>query len=511
MAPNLPSSSFGTQANPRHFDVIVIGSGAGNRITRPAANLGYNVAIIEKGPLGGTCLNRGCIPSKMLIHPADIMSTILEEAPKFGIQWPNDAKPTIDRAKLVQEVCEEVDADSASIKPNYDKHPNITLFSSECQFAGPKTILIKSTSEYLTADKIFICVGCRAQIPDIDGLQGTPYITYEKALRLTETPESMIVIGGGYIATELGYYMARMGTKVDFVVRSKMLNGEDHEIQDLFEQNFTSRFNVHLSHRTDKVSYKDGTFHVTVTQTNVHPPVTKTLCAKSLFLATGVTPNTDTLAPLPAPIKLDSQGFIQVDSAFRTGQEGVYAYGDVIGRHLFRHTANWEGEWVFKSLFHKDAQVRERMQREGAVYPPIPHAVFTNPQIGGVGLTEEQALKTFASDCAEKDEEGDNNSPLIIGRCDVADVAMGAALRTDSTGRIKLIFRKKDKRLVGAHMIGPEASTVIHCCIAYMQTKATIEDLMGTIWIHPSLCEVVRDAARDADEEFRKMGERARM
>jgi dihydrolipoamide dehydrogenase len=329
-------------------------------------------------------------------------------------------------------------------------------------------------------------------------------MTYEKALRLTETPESMIVIGGGYIATELGYYMARMGTKVDLVVRSRMLPGEDAEIRDIFEEAFTSRFNVHLQHKTTSVSYDGKMFTVTTTQTNVSPPVTKTFKAASLFVATGVTSNADKLN-LPPSIKLDANNFIAVDKSFRTGQPGVWAYGDCVGRYLFRHTANWEGEWLFKTLFEEtDPKVRATLQEKGAVYPPIPHAVFSNPQVAGVGMTEAEARAHFAKTAGTSSED-----PLIIGRKNIADVAMGAALRADY-GMVKLIFSKSDRKLVGAHMIGTEASTAIHSCIAFMQMKATVDDMLDTIWIHPALCEVIREAARDGLNQFKALSASAK-
>ncbi|KAJ3101536.1 hypothetical protein HDU97_001285 [Phlyctochytrium planicorne] len=469
---------------PEEYDIIVIGSGGGSKITRPAADLGYKVAIIEKGPLGGTCLNRGCIPSKMLIHPADVISTIIEEAPKFGIDIHASGPITIDKAKLVQQTCESIDGDSASIAPVYHKHPNITLYAGQCSFIGEKVIQVNGHT--LTAKKIFIVAGCRAQIPDIPGLKGTPYLTYEEVLRTTSTPASMIVLGGGYIGTELGYFVARTGTKVDFVVRSRMLSAEDPEIRDIFEESFKSRFNVHLGQAPVSVSYKDNQFTLT---TKDDKGATQTFVAESLFVATGVVPNSDILN-LPASIKTDSKGYIIVDKAFQTAQEGVYAYGDIIGRYLFRHTANWEGTWVFENIVKAEKLGKPKLTE--AVYPPIPHAVFTSPQVAGVGLTEPEANAKFGKD------------NLVIGTSDVADCAMGAALRADH-GRVKLLFTKTDKKLVGAHMVGEQASTVIHMLIAYMQMNATLDNILETIFIHPALHEVVRDAARDAKSLFNKL------
>ncbi|KAJ3209588.1 hypothetical protein HDU67_006071 [Dinochytrium kinnereticum] len=470
-----------TTPAPIEYDIVVIGSGAGSKITRPAANLGYKVAIVEKGPLGGTCLNRGCIPSKMLIHPADVISAVVDEAPKFGINVHSSAPVSIDKAKLVKDVCESIDEDSASIAPVYEKHPNITLYAGEGFFVGEKVIQVNN--QVISGKKIFITTGCRAHVPELPGLEGTPYVTYEQVLRMTDTPKSMIVLGGGYIGTELGYYMAMTGTKVDFVVRSRMLSAEDPEIRDVFEQSFKERFNVHLHQKPISVSHVDSIFTLkTLDDTGKEHIFT----AEQLFVATGVTPNSDILH-LPSTIKTNEKGFIIVDESFQTTAKDVYAFGDVIGRNLFRHTANWEGEWVFKNII--------KLPHDGVVsslkatYPPVPHAVFTNPQVAGVGMTEPEAVGKYGINA------------LVIGRSDVADCAMGQALRAKH-GMVKLIFLKDGGKLVGAHMVGEQASTVIHMCIAYMQMGAKLDDILETIFIHPALHEVVRNAARDAREQM---------
>ncbi|KAJ3115075.1 hypothetical protein HDU96_001239 [Phlyctochytrium bullatum] len=482
-------------SSPLEYDILVVGSGAGSKITRPAADLGYKVAVIEKGPLGGTCLNRGCIPSKMLIHPADVMSTIIDEAPKFGIALHSTKPATIDREKLVTEVFESIDNDSNSIAPVYEKHESITYYKGQCSFLSEKVVQVND--HVITARKIFIVVGCRAHIPDLRGLQGTPFVTvshllrefnqfrlkYEDVLRMKESPKSMIVLGGGYIGTELGYYLARTGVKVEFVVRSRMLSAEDPEIRDIFETAFSEKFSVHLQQTPVSVSYKDNKFTLITRDAD---KLQRSFTAESFFVATGVTPNTDTLK-LPGSYKTNKQGFLSVDEAFRTSVDGVWAFGDVIGRNLFRHTANWEGEWVFKNVIL--AEKNGFSPEKEAIYPPVPHAVFTNPQVAGVGMTEPEAVKQF----------GKEN--LVIGRAEVADCAMGEALRVDY-GRVKLIFKKSDKKLIGAHMVGEQASTVIHMLIAYMQLNATLDKILETIFIHPALHEVSL-TARDAIIKYR--------
>lgn len=455
----------------KKYDVIVIGSGAGAKITRPAANLGYKVAIIEKGRLGGTCLNHGCIPSKMLIHPADLLAE-LEEAPRFNIKISKERD--IDFEKLVTEVTQTIDKESNSIPGVYESHPNIDLYQTEAFFETDK--IINVNGERITAEKIFIAAGVRAHIPEIKGLKNTPFMTYKEALRNTKKPKSMLILGGGFIAVELGYFYKMMGVDVQFIVRSNLLNGQDKEIQDVFTQSFTKRCKVALGTQTEEVEYKNGLFTLHCKEKSGEK---KKYEAESLLIATGITPNTDLLKLQNTSIKQTQKGFIEVDNTLQTSVEGIWAFGDIIGRHLFRHSANFEGEYVFKTVFEdKDTLFPEEIK-----YPPMPQAVFSNPQIGSVGPTEEE-LKT-------------NNIPYIVGKNEYKSSAMGMALRSEE-GFCKLLFHKDTKKLLAAHIIGKEASNMVHMCIAFMVMNATLDDMLKTIYIHPALPEIVRNAARKA-------------
>ena len=456
----------------QHFDVAVIGGGSGAKLGRPVAKLGLTVAYIEKAKLGGTCLNHGCIPSKMLIHAAEKVCEI-EEASKFDIKM--DLKFSVEKSKLVGRVNTSIDEDSSNIKPLLESQTGLRLFQASCKFVGPKMLHVGD--EIIQADKMFIAVGCRARIPDIEGLKDTPFMTYKEALRLKEAPSSMIVIGGGYIAVEMGFFFSKTGTSVEFLVRSRMLNGEDHDIQDRFESLFKSNNKVSICMPT-RVRYDPTQKLFTVTVNENGEIVQK--FSESLLVATGVIPNTDTLDLEKAGIQTDANGFITVNSKLETNVDGCWAFGDVIGRNLFKHTANYEGEYLFDNIFGNSGQQDRILE-----YPPIPHAVFSSPQIGAVGLTERQANVQFGQD-------------LIIGTSDYNETGMGNAM-LDEHGFCKLIFRKSTGILVGAHIIGKESSNMIHMCIAFMKFKATIKDMLDTIYIHPALPEVVRNAVRDAN------------
>jgi len=448
----------------RHFDIIVVGTGGGAKLIRPAAQMGYKVAVIERDKLGGTCLNRGCIPSKMLIHAADVASTI-RESERFDVRCTGDIM--VNFSKLVKRVNATIDAESQSIEPLYENDPNVTLIRGEARFVAEKTIMVDGVQ--ISADRIFLPVGAKATIPDIPGLADTPFLTYREALRLTKKPKKMIVLGGGYIALELGYFFAALGVDVEFYVRSKMLRNEDEEVGREFERVFSAHHNVHFGKNINRVDYGMGEFRI-------EDSAGETKTCDALLITTGVKPMTEELDLPKAGVKTDDKGYIVVDDRLRTSADGVWAFGDVTGHALFRHMANFEGEYLFKTLFQNPQDVPIE-------YPPIPHAVFSRPQIGGVGKTEEELKK--------------DGVDYVVGKCPYHKSGMGMALLSDH-GFVKLLFDRASRKLLGAHIIGEEASNMVHMPIAYMNMGATLDDMLSTIYIHPALPELVRNACRDA-------------
>lgn len=452
----------------KNYDVIVIGSGGGAKITSPAAKLGYKVAVIEEAALGGTCLNRGCIPSKMLIHPADVAVTI-HEAARFDIHL--EPVFTVDFANLINRISNTVDGDSQKIEASYHQHPNIDFYHGHGMFMANK--IIRVNGQKITADKIFIAVGARPHIPNLEGLSATPFMTSTEALRNTKLPQKMIVIGGGYIAVELGHAYGALGTEVHFLVRSRLVKKEDWQVAEEFQRVFSKLYLVHLGVIPIKVTYTGKQFTVIVRDKN---GCDSSLTADALLVATGVVPHTDSLGLENTDIKLKPAGFIQVDDYLQTAVDGVYALGDCVGNYLYRHSVNFEGEYLFNRLFVEK-------NNDPIVYPPVPHAIFTHPQIAAVGKTEDELKK-----------EGVD---YVIGLNHYRDSAMGMALLSDH-GFVKILIDRRTHRLLGAHIIGEQASSMIHILIAYMNMGATLEDMLRTIYIHPALPEIVRNAARKA-------------
>ena len=450
------------------YDVIVIGSGGGLKIALPAAAKGLNVALIEQDAMGGTCLNRGCIPSKMLIWPTEIPA-MLARAAKVDVQ--TATPPMIDFPALVERVTRTVDGISATMRERLRNTDNLTVYSSHARFVSDRRLEVGDN--VLEADKIFIATGLRPAAPDVPGLPDTPYMTSRDALRRTDPPRKMIVIGAGYIAVELGGVYAAAGTAVDFIVRSRYLRQEDDEISAEFAKHFTLPNQTHAGFHPAQVRYRDGEFAVTCRNGEGQ---TRIVTGDALLAATGVVPESDTLGLENTGIETAEDGHIRVDDHLRTAVPGVYALGDVVGNYLYRHTVNYEGEYLVRTAIEESS--------DGPIdYGPVPHAVFSQPEIAGVGATE-QELREAGAD-------------YVVGRADHADSNMGMA-RGLEHGFVKILVDRAGGRLLGAHIIGDEASDMIHVFIMAMKKQATLDDLLDMIFIHPALPEVARDAARDA-------------
>ncbi len=450
------------------YDLIVVGSGGGTKLARPAAALGMRVALVESGDFGGTCLNRGCIPSKMLIYPAEV-AELAREAEHLGIG--NIGQPLADPAAIVARITAAIGATSADIRDRHVRHPGLDLIEGHARFTADRTVRVGARA--LTAERLIIATGSRPLIPPIPGLADTPFMTSTEALRNPRWPRRLLVLGGGYIAAELGFAYRALGAEVALVARSTLLRHEDAEIAAEFTRVFARHHELHTHTAVEGVAHEGGMFHLRIRNADGRAA---TLTGDALLVATGIRPNTDDLGLEHTGVRQDANGFISVDDHLRTAVPGVYALGDCIGRHLFRHTVNYEGEYLMRTAVRRESDAP-------LDYGPVPHAVFSHPQVAGVGATEADLRAA--------------GKAVLIGRATYADSTPGEARRCDH-GVVKLLFAPADGRLLGAHIVGPEAATLIHLLIGMMKKNGTLDDLLDMIFIHPALAEVVRDAARDA-------------
>jgi dihydrolipoamide dehydrogenase len=291
-------------------------------------------------------------------------------------------------------------------------------------------------------------------------------MTSAEALRRTDLPRRLIVIGASYIAVELGTAYAGAGAQVDFIVRSRFLRQEDKDIALAFAEQFSKTHQVHQGMVPDKVTFEEGQFTV-ASQDRI-------LQGDALLIAAGTTPCTDNLGLDNTQIQTNNQGNIQVNDHLQTKVPGIYALGDCVGNYLFRHTVNYEGEYLVRAVLEESTDMP-------LDYGPVPHAVFTHPEIAGVGLTEEQAQA--------------RGLDYEVGRSFYANSNAGLARGYDH-GLAKLLIDRNTRHILGAHILGPEASNMIHLFIVAMKTRATLHDLLDMIFIHPALPEIARDAAQ---------------
>ncbi len=454
----------------QEFDLIVIGAGSGLDVAADAADAGLKVAIVEDGPLGGTCLNRGCIPSKIIIKSAEVADTI-NHAQKFGL---NASLKKIDLKKITTRASSLVDADAQAIEQGVEATKNQTLFKGKGQFIAPSVIEVNG--EQITAKKIVIAAGARPTIPKIAGLDKVPFLTSTEALRLTKLPESMIIIGGGYIAAELGYFYAALGTKVTILQRNKLLiPREDVDVAKVFSELWKEKGDAFFNTEITNVAQKGKKCTVAFRSNNQ----TKKISAEKILIATGVTPNSDTLDIEKSGVQITDHGFIKVNKYMETSIKNIWALGDIAGVFMFKHSANQEAEYVLEAILKQKKTV---LPAKAIDYYPMPHAIFSSPQIAGVGLTEQEA------------EEQKRN--YVIGKYEYRMTGMGAAL-AEENGFVKFIVDKKTKEILGCHILGPEASSLIHevCVAMKADRKRALDIIRNTIHIHPALSEVVQRAA----------------
>ncbi len=457
------------------YDLIVIGAGGGANIVKSARRKGLSVAVVERERIGGTCLNRGCIPSKMLIHAADVAEEI-HNAKKFDLIV--DRKFEVRFGKLTGRITDTVFGESDHLAKIYrNSFENLDWYKSKAEFVSDK--VIKVGSKKITAKKIVIAVGARPNIPPIPGLKDTPYWTSTDALRAERQPKKLVVIGGGYIAVELGCAYSNLGTDVHFLSRGPFVSREDKDVIDEFTRVFEKKYKISKLRTIVSVEYKNKEFIIKHTDEDGK---TRTVKGDNLLVATGVKPNGDLLKLENTKIKTNRFGFICVNEYMETGVKGVYAIGDCVGNYLFRHSVNFETDYLVSVLIDKS-------EKKPIKYPPMPHAIFSSPQVAGVGYTEQDLIE--------------KKIPYVVGLNKYEDSAMGQAFLSDY-GFVKLLFHKKTQKLIGAHIIGPQASTMIHQMIYAMTFNAKLDDMLYMIYVHPALPEIVRNACRKAKVQFDK-------
>jgi len=459
------------------FDFLVIGSGSGLDVANVAANQGQSVAVVEKGPLGGTCLNRGCIPSKLLLYHADVLETV-EHAGEFNIDATVEG---VDFADIVREVNEEVQDDSESIRRGLRSSSQHELYDGEARFVDERTVELSGGDDdgaRLRAETVLIAAGTRPGIPDIDGIGDVDYLTSTEALQLETPPDHLVVVGGGYIAAELGHFFGTFGSEVTIIGRRPTLLPEaDEEVAEAFTDRYADRFTVYTGHAATSVTERDGQVTVEALPYEygddggvVAGAGSVTVTGDELLVATGRVPNTDTLNLDATSVETDDRGFVETDEYLRTDAESVWALGDIVGEYLLKHSANHEARTAARNIFSDDPQAVD--------YSAMPFAVFASPEVAGVGALEQ--------DLRERDQEYASNTYRY------EDTARGDAMKAE--GFVKVLIDLEGE-ILGCHVIGPEASTLVQEVVVAMKSgSGTVRDIRDAVHIHPALPEVVQRA-----------------
>jgi len=454
----------------KHYDVIVIGSGSGALISDEATSRGLKVALVDKGPLGGTCLNVGCIPSKMLIYPADRIVEI-QEATKFGI---HAEIRDIEFGLIMDRMRQSIAESQGHIREGIAETQNLDFYESEGRFVDDYTMEVGGTT--IRGDTIVIASGSRIFIPPIKGLDGIDYLTNESALQLRTRPESLLIIGGGYIAVEYGHFFAAMGTKVTILeMADRLVLSEEPELAHVLQTELSKRMEIHTNAQAREVQARGEGVVVVATDGATGKQIE--LAARKLMVAVGRRSNADLLDVEKTGVETDEKGYVKVNKYLETSRKNIFAVGDANGRYMFTHVANKEAAVVAENLFYGGDVAMD--------YGAIPHAVYSYPQIASVGMTEEGAMKQHA---------------ISVSRVKYWDVAKGEAMM-EKVGYAKAILQKDNRQILGFHIIGPYAPVLVQEVVNAMTSGGHVDAINEGIHIHPALSELVPITVNSANEQ----------
>ena len=444
------------------YDLIVIGAGSGNMLFNDEM-AGLKTAIVEPDRFGGTCLNRGCIPSKMFVVAADAALAV-EDSARLGVHahlervdWPAIRDRVFGRIGPLHEQAAA-----------YRRRTGVDVFTEPARFTGPRQIQVGDRT--ISAEQVVVASGARPAVPPIPGLDEVDFHTSDTIMRIEEVPRSMAVIGGGFIAAEMGHVFAAFGAKVSIVQRGpRLLMAEDEAISQSFTDRVAERFDLHLGSEVTSVERSATGVAVSITG----PDGPEVLDVEVLLVATGRRPNIDLLDAEAGGLATDDHGHLVTDEHYRTNVAGVWSLGDVTNHFQLKHLANAEMRVVAHNLTHPDDL---RRLSTGLA----PHAVFSHPQIASVGLTEAQAIELGAEH--------------VVAVRPYSDTAYGWALE-DTDSFVKLIADPHTRLILGAHVIGPQAATLLQPLLQAMTLGLSVDQIgREVLYVHPALTEVVEQA-----------------
>ncbi len=461
------------------YDLIIVGAGSGNMLPDDST-AHWRVAIVESDRFGGTCLNRGCIPSKMFVYAADV-ARHAREGERFGVatsfhgaDWPAIRDRVFSRIDPIHD-------DAVA----YRRANGIDVHLGAARFVAPKVLEVNG--QRITAERIVVAAGTRPFIPPIDGIDRVEALTSDDVMRIDALPASMLVLGGGVIAAEMGHVFASLGTQVTWVHRgSELLEAQDPEVRTRFGAIAAERYDVRLMTEIERLepipAGEAGSAAGGIRAHLLRADGTRDVIdVERLLVATGRIPNSDLLDVAAGGLDIDAHGHLVTDGTFATNVDGVWSFGDAANHFQLKHVANAEARLVRENLLNPGS-VRDDM------LPQVPAAVFTDPQIASVGVNEDVARA-----------EG---TPYVTAIREFSSTAYGWAME-DTTSFVKLLADPTTHLLIGAHIMGPQASLLIQPLLQAMAFDTPVERVAKDVmYIHPALSEVVENALLDIIEAF---------
>jgi pyruvate/2-oxoglutarate dehydrogenase complex dihydrolipoamide dehydrogenase (E3) component len=450
-----------------HFDAIVLGAGqAGPPLAVELANAGQKVALVERKDFGGTCVNTGCIPTKTLLANARV-AHLARHAGDYGV---STGAVTVDMKKVKARKDAVSGASRDGVETWLRSTPNCSVYAGHARFVDNR--VIELDGKRLTADRIFINVGGRAAIPRIDGLETVPYLTNSSMMEIDFLPEHLVIVGGSYVAIEFAQMYRRFGSRVTILQRGpRLVTREDEDVSKaMLDLLVAEQIDVRLEVDSIAVRKSDGGIVVQAAARNGKSEI----AASHLLLATGRMPNTDDLGLENTSIKRDEHGYVVVDDLLQTSVDGVWALGDCNGRGAFTHTSYNDYEIIAANLLRQESRrVSDRI---------VTYAVFTDPPLARVGMTEADIRKA--------------NKRALVGTRPMTRVSR-ANERGETRGFLKVFVDADTKLILGACFLGIEADEAIHCVTDVMYARKPYTTITHAVHIHPTVSELIPTVFED--------------